>query len=71
VAKSLVLRSHSYNVKVDIVEEPMVDVNGNDFYDPGYIGESYVDLNGSGKWDGKHGVFQQYWDDINPRARWG
>ena len=71
VVKSLVLRSHSYNVKVDIVEEPMVDVNGNDFYDPGYIGESYVDLNGNGKWDGKHGVFQQYWDEINPRARWG
>ena len=71
VAKSLILRSHAYNVKVDIVEEPMVDVNGNDFYDPGYIGESFVDLNGNGKWDGKHGVFQQYWDNITLRARWG
>ena len=25
----------------------------------------------TGKWDGKHGVFEEYWDDMNPRARWG
>jgi len=62
--------SKSFTLKVSLIEEPLNDVNGNDIYDSG-IGESYTDLNGNGSWDGKQGVFQKYWDDINPRARWG
>ncbi|MEF9426969.1 MAG: Ig domain-containing protein, partial [Candidatus Mariimomonas ferrooxydans] len=60
----------SYNVKVVLVEEPLTDVNGNDIYDPS-IGESYTDSNANDVWDGKQGVFQKYWDENNPRARWG
>ncbi|HEY5600434.1 MAG TPA: Ig domain-containing protein, partial [Candidatus Manganitrophaceae bacterium] len=60
--------SQSYNVKVDLAEEPLTDLNGNDIWDSG---ESYTDSNGNGVWDGKQGIFQKFWDENNPRARWG
>lgn len=55
-------------VKVQLVEEPLVDLNGNDIWDPG---ENFTDTNGNGVWDGKQGIFQKFWDAQNPRARWG
>lgn len=60
--------SKQFNVKVDLPEEPLNDLNGNDIWDPG---ETYTDQNNNGQWDGKEGVIQEFWDDINPRARWG
>jgi Tfp pilus tip-associated adhesin PilY1 len=68
VVRSLSLRSASFNVKVDIDEEPLTDLNGNDIWD---LGETYTDSNANGKWDGKQGLFQKYWDANNPKARWG
>lgn len=61
-------RSASFNVKVDIDEESLGDLNGNDIWD---LGETYVDSNGNGKWDGKQGLFQKFWDENIPKARWG
>lgn len=61
-------RFRQYNVKVDLPEEPLNDLNGNDIWDPG---ETFTDLNGNGQWDGKKGVVQEFWDEVNPRARWG
>lgn len=61
-------RSASFSVKVDIDEEPLTDSNGNDIWDGTEI---YSDINGNGQWDGKQGLFQKYWDDISPKARWG
>ncbi|MCX7793157.1 MAG: PilC/PilY family type IV pilus protein [Thermodesulfovibrionales bacterium] len=66
--KSPTVSSKQFNVKVDLPEEPLTDSNGNDIWDPG---ESFTDQNGNGQWDGKKGVIQEFWDDINPRARWG
>jgi type IV pilus assembly protein PilY1 len=66
-----------YNVKVDLDEETFTDQNGNGIYDPGYThpdtgtAETFTDSNGNGSWDGKKGIFQQFWDDHRPRARWG
>ncbi len=63
--------SQTFSVKVDLIEETLTyDSNGNDIFDPA-TGESYVDANGNGVWDGKSGVFQKYWDSISPKARWG
>ncbi len=62
------LRSQNYNVKVELIEEALTDLNGNDIWDPG---ESYTDSNGNGVWDGKQGVFQKFWDANKPKARWG
>ncbi len=62
------LNSKSYTVKVDLIEEPLTDLNGNDIWD---LGETYTDNNANGAWDGKQGVFQKFWDENNPRARWG
>lgn len=64
------VNSQTFNIKVVLVEEALTDLNGNDIYDPG-SGETYTDSNGNGVWDGKQGVFQKYWDTINPKARWG
>ncbi len=58
----------NYRVMVDLPEEPLTDQNGNDIWD---AGESYTDQNGNGQWDGKKGVIQEFWDNNNPRARWG
>jgi len=58
----------NYRVSVNLPEEPLTDQNGNDIWDPG---ESYTDQNGNGQWDGKKGVIQEFWDNNNPRARWG
>jgi type IV pilus assembly protein PilY1 len=60
-----------YKMNIDLIEEPLVDVNGNDAYDSEVAGENYTDLNGNGEWDGKKGVFHEFWDELNPRARWG
>lgn len=60
--------SSRYKVSVDLPEEPLTDLNGNDIWDPG---ETYTDSNGNGQWDGKKGVIQEFWDEVNPRARWG
>lgn len=68
VAAAASLRSTTYNVKVELVEEDMTDLNGNNIWD---TGETYIDFNGNGSWDGKQGVFQKFWDENNPRARWG
>jgi len=68
VKQSSGVSTRRYNVKVDLPEEPLTDQNGNDIWDPG---EVYQDLNGNGQWDGKKGVVQEFWDDKNPRARWG
>jgi type IV pilus assembly protein PilY1 len=62
------LRSQSFNVKVDLAEEPLADLNGNGIWD---AGETYTDSNGNGVWDGKGGVFQKFWDVNRPKARWG
>ncbi|MDT8421532.1 MAG: PilC/PilY family type IV pilus protein [Desulfuromonadales bacterium] len=62
------LRSKSYTVKVELIEEPLTDLNGNDYWDPG---ETFVDTNSNGVWDGKGGIFHSFWDDVEPKARWG
>jgi type IV pilus assembly protein PilY1 len=67
-APTAVNRSKSFTVKVELIEEPLTDLNGNDAWD---LGETYTDSNGNGKWDGKHGVFHKFWDATDPRARWG
>ena len=64
-------RSAAFNVKVDIEEETFTDLNGNDIWDLGEVFLPANDLNGNGVWDGKKGIFQLYWDEINPKARWG
>ena len=64
----LAVNSVTYNVKVELIEEPLTDLNGNDIWD---AGESYTDSNGNGVWDGKQGVFQKFWDANTPKARWG
>lgn len=61
-------RSSSFTVKVELLEEPLTDLNGNDIWD---LGETYTDSNGNGVWDGKQGIFQKFWSTTNPRARWG
>lgn len=61
-------RSQKFNVKVDLIEEPLTDLNGNDSWD---LGETYTDSNGNGEWDGKYGVFHKFWDANDPKARWG
>ena len=62
------VRSQTYNVKVDIFEETLDDLNGNDIWDRG---ETYTEVTGNDQWDGKQGVFQKFWDSNNPKARWG
>ncbi len=71
VVRTLSLRSQTFNVKVELLEETLVDANGNDIYDSDEPGESFVDLNGNSEWDGKKGIFQEFWDADNPKARWG
>lgn len=72
VVKTATVRSSSYNVKVAMMEEPFTDVNGNDIYDGSpETFASADDKDGDGVWDGKKGVFQEFWDATNPRARWG
>jgi hypothetical protein len=66
--KTSTTRSQRYSVMVNLPEEPLTDQNGNGIWDPG---ELYTDQNGNGQWDGKKGVIQEFWDDKNPRARWG
>lgn len=68
VVRSLSIRSSSFNVKVDLIEEVLTDLNGNDIWD---LGETYTDSNGNGVWDGKQGIFQKFWDTNTPKARWG
>ncbi len=68
IGAKLTVNSVTYNVKVELIEEPLTDLNGNDIWD---AGESYTDSNGNGVWDGKQGVFQKFWDANTPRARWG
>ncbi|MBI3606802.1 MAG: putative Ig domain-containing protein [Nitrospirae bacterium] len=68
ISASAGVNTQSYNVKVELVEEALTDLNGNDIWD---AGESYTDSNGNGVWDGKQGVFQKYWDVNRPKARWG
>ena len=68
IGVALGVNSVTYNVKVELVEEPLTDLNGNDIWD---AGESYTDSNGNGVWDGKQGVFQKFWDANTPKARWG
>lgn len=62
------IRSSNYNVKVILLEETFTDLNGNGIWDSG---ETYTDSNGNGVWEGKQGIFQKFWDDNRPRARWG
>lgn len=71
VLRSLVLRSQTFNIKVELIEENFTDLNGNDIWDPGETFLAADDLNGNGKWDGKQGIFQKFWSDTNPKARWG
>lgn len=72
VLKSSTTRSSSFNVKVDLVEETFTDSNGNDVCcDTTSEQSSFVDFNGNGQWDGKGGIFQQFWDETKPKARWG
>ena len=61
----------SFTLKVELVEESLVDMNGNDIHDGDVLGETFTDTNMNGKWDGKQGIFQQFWDVNRPRARWG
>ncbi len=68
IGAALTVNSVTYNVKVELVEEPLTDLNGNGIWD---AGESYTDSNGNGVWDGKQGVFQKFWDANTPKARWG
>ena len=68
VLKNLTTRSASMTVKVDIDEEPLVDLNGNDIWD---LGETYTENNGIAGWQGKQGIFQKFWDSNIPKARWG
>lgn len=71
IGAALAVSSATYTVKVELVEEPFTDLNGNDIYDTDVPGESYTDSNGNGMWDGKQGVFQKFWDANTPKARWG
>jgi type IV pilus assembly protein PilY1 len=68
VVRSSSVRSASFTVNVTLIEEALTDENGNAIWD---AGESYTDTNGNGVWDGKQGIFQKFWDEIHPRARWG
>lgn len=75
VVRSLTTRSSTFNVKVDLIEETLNDLNGNDIYDSDVVvngvHETYTDANGNGQWDGKQGIFQKFWDVNTPKARWG
>jgi len=65
--------SSSHRVKVDLNEEDIInDVNLNDSYDSD-VDDSFIDSDGDGEWDGKHGVFHRYWDGRPgyESARWG
>lgn len=68
VKAATVSPSASFKVRVDLPVEPLTDLNGNEIWD---IGETYTDSNSNGVWDGKKGVIQEFWDENNPRARWG
>ncbi len=79
VVRSLQLRSQSFNIWVQLNEEPLTDVNGNNIFDPTVPGECFYDYvdnpsptcGTTGIWQGKQGIFQQFWDQVHPRARWG
>jgi hypothetical protein len=64
IGAALVVNSATYIVKVELVEEPFTDLNGNDIWD---AGESYTDSNGNGVWDGKQGVFKSSGTPTHPR----
>lgn len=68
VNKSATTRTQSMSVKVDIFEESLTDLNGNDIWD---LGEAYTEANGVPGWQGKQGIFQKFWDANIPKARWG
>jgi type IV pilus assembly protein PilY1 len=65
------LRSESFTIKVELIEETFSDYNGNDIWDPGEEFNLADDLNGNGVWDGKQGVIQKFSDAYNPKANWG
>ncbi|MHC4890525.1 MAG: putative Ig domain-containing protein [Planctomycetota bacterium] len=70
VVKNLLVNAQTFRLDTILIEEDLTDLNGNDIHDPGSA-ETFIDLNANGKWDGKKGVFQEFWDDTNPKARWG
>ena len=65
------IRSERYTIAVDRLEEACTDLNGNDICDSAESFNLANDLNGNSVWDGKVGIFQQFYDEIKPKARWG